>query len=122
MHLFRHAHNSGKKNRLRLLGGGFALLGLLAAFAYFLLQAYLGTSAAASRVSLLLSEFLRQPVAIASLGLTGGALKLSGVRVANPGGFQHGELATVQSLVIAPDWRGLLAGRHSLRSVELHGF
>lgn len=97
-------------------------MGLLAAFAYFLLQAYLGTSAAASRVSLLLSEFLRQPVAIARLGLTGGALKLSGVKVANPGGFQHGELATVQSLVIAPDWRGLLAGRHTLRSLELHGF
>jgi hypothetical protein len=122
MRQFRQARASGKKNRLRLLGGGLALMWLLAAIAYFLLQAYLGTTAAASRVSLLLSEFLRQPVAVAGLGLTGGALKLSGVRMANPGGFQHGELATVQSLVIAPDWLGLLAGRHSLGSLELHGF
>lgn len=97
-------------------------MGLLAAFAYFLLQAYLGSSAASARVSLLMSEYLRQPVTVARLGLAGGALKLSGVRVANPGGFQHGELATVQSLVIAPDWWRLLVGRKSLRSLELHGF
>ncbi|HEY3307985.1 MAG TPA: AsmA-like C-terminal region-containing protein, partial [Desulfuromonadaceae bacterium] len=69
----------------------------------------------------LLSSYLSQPVKIFAVHTSGATLYLKGVQIANPPGFPAGNLARVDSLRIAPQWRQLLIGRRSVRLVELEG-
>jgi uncharacterized protein involved in outer membrane biogenesis len=96
-----------------LLTAGVCILGVIA------LKIYLGTEHASALLSRTLTSYLHQPVRVTGLSIAGGAIHLTGVSLGNPPELPPGNLVAVDAIVIAPDWRALLAGRRSLRLVSL---
>ncbi len=99
------------------------LYALLASFVLGLvaLEIYLSTPLAAAQLSRFLTTALHQPVGVASLRIAGGTLYLKGVALANPPEFPAGNLASVDTITIAPAWGDLLRGRRSIRLIALEG-
>lgn len=104
-----------------LLLRGFVLLLCLAVVAVLALKIYLNSSHAPRLLSAMLTDYLRQPVRVATLGTDGGALTLRGLSLANPPDSVPGDLCRVDTLTVAPDWGELLRGRRSLRLLSLSG-
>ncbi|OHB32063.1 MAG: hypothetical protein A2X79_05275 [Desulfuromonadaceae bacterium GWB2_53_15] len=88
---------------------------------FLALKIYLATPFSAPQLSQLLTAYLHQTVAISALRTTGGSLYLQGVSLANPPGFPAGNLATADSIAIAPQWGKLLLGRQGFRLIALEG-
>lgn len=105
----------------KLLLRSFVVAASICVLAVIALQIYLGTTQAAALLAGKLTAYLHQPVRIAGLQTVGGAIRLSGVSLANPPDLPAGNLVSVESIVIAPDWGALLTGRRTLRSVSLEG-
>jgi uncharacterized protein involved in outer membrane biogenesis len=85
------------------------------------LRTYLQTDHAASLLSEKLTSYLHQPARVAGLHAAGSAIRFTGVSLANPPGLPAGNLVSVDSIVVAPNWRALLTGRPTLRSIALEG-
>ena len=101
--------------RSLLVAACIALLGIIS------LKIYLETDHAAALLSEKLTAYLHQPVRIAGLHTAGGSISLTGVSLGNPPDLPPGNLLSVDSIGIAPDWGALLTGRRVLRTFELEG-
>src|SRR5689334_17202680 len=112
-----HRSNLVRKIALALLLS--CLLAVVGALAG--LKWYLGTPAAAARLSRYLTSYLHQEVKVSSLATSGGTLYLRGISIANPTDFPRGNLAAADSLAIAPAWFDLLWGHRRLHLLELDG-
>jgi len=110
---------SGSAKRVLIRG----LYALLAAFVLGLiaLEIYLATPLAAAQLSRLLTAVLHQPVRVTGLRISAGTIYLKGVTLANPPEFPAGNLASVDTIAIAPAWGDLLRGRRSIRLIALEG-
>lgn len=99
------------------------IYGVLAAFVLGLitLEIYLATPLAAAQLSRFLTAALHQPVRMTGLRIAGGTMNLKGVTLANPPEFPAGNLASVDTIAIAPAWGDLLRGRRSIRLIALEG-
>lgn len=100
------------------IAGTFVCLVLLC---FLALKIYLATPFAAPRLSRLLTSYLHQTITVSSLRTTGGTLYLKGLSLSNPAGFPAGNLATADSIAIAPQWGRLLLGRPGFRLIALEG-
>ena len=88
----------------------------------FMLKIYLETPHACSLLSKKLTTYLRQSVRVSGLHTTGGAVQLTGVVLSNPSGDYHSNnLVEFDSIVIAPRWGDLLAGRWNFNLIALTG-
>src|SRR5512138_1294503 len=76
---------------------------------------YLASPLGAARISSILATSLQLPVRISRINLNGDTLVLKGVELGNPRGFPEKHLLFVESLSLAPGWKGLLSGRATLR-------
>ena len=85
------------------------------------LKIYLATPLAAAQISRLLTSHLHQPVRVTGLHTAGCALYLTGLSMGNPSDFPAGNLASADSITIAPQWMELLLGRRNFRLIELDG-
>ncbi|MSN27257.1 MAG: DUF748 domain-containing protein [Geobacter sp.] len=85
------------------------------------LTKYIATPHAASRISGMISDVIGQPVVIEQIDLSGGALHLKGLSVANPEGFPLSRLLSVDSMTIIPLWLKLLSGHRTFEKIELEG-
>jgi len=99
----------------------FLAAGCIFIFTIISLKIYLQTDHAASLLSEKLTAYLHQPFRVAGLHTAGGAIRLSGVSLANPPDLPPGYLVSIDSVVIAPNWGALLTGRRVLRNVALEG-
>lgn len=84
---------------------------------YLLLQFCLATPWAARQASRLLTDRLGQPVTVAGLHLSGATLAVNGLQIANLPGYADEPLAAARTVVVAPEWLGLVAGRTSFRLI-----
>src|SRR6185369_6952120 len=96
------------------IAGTFVCMVLLC---FIALKIYLATPYAAPRLSRLLTSYLHQTVTVSSLHTTGATLYLQGLSLANPAVFPAGNLATSDSIAIAPQWGKLLLGRQGFRLI-----
>ena len=85
------------------------------------LKLYLLSPYPARQLSTLLSSYLQQPATVQTVHASGPNLYFIGLSIADPPGFTKGNLLTVQSLTIKPQWQGLLRGRRVFRLIELDG-
>jgi uncharacterized protein DUF748 len=85
------------------------------------LSAWLATPAASRRISLILSDVLRQPTRISGLHLSLTGLRVTGLAVANPSGFSSGTLLSVRSLTVNPVWSAVARGEKRFRTIEVDG-
>lgn len=106
--------------------GKILLVSLLSFFFTMLLLAmsvkiYLATPLAAAQISRLLTSHLHQPVRVTGLHTTGCVLYLTGLTLGNPSDFPAGNLASADSITIAPQWIELLLGKRNFSLIELDG-
>jgi len=113
-------NNSSRTGRKILLRSLLALAAICF-LTIISLKIYLQTTHAAAFLSEKLTAYLHQPVRIAGLRTVGSSLYLAGISLGNPSDFSPGNLVSIDSLVIVPNWSALLLGRRSLRSVTLEG-
>ena len=106
--------------RLTLYRIGAALFCLLVIFTLSL-KIYLATPYSAPQLSRMLTSYLHQTVIVSSLRSKGDTIYLMGLSLANPTGFPAGNLATADSIAIAPQWGKLLLGKKGLRLLALEG-
>ena len=99
---------------------GAAFFCLLAVF-ILSLKIYLATPYSAPQLSRLLTNYLHQTVTVSSLRSKGDTIYLMGLSLANPTGFPSGNLATADSIAIAPQWGKLLLGKKGFRLLALEG-
>lgn len=85
------------------------------------LKTYLTTPRAAAQISRMLSDALGQPVVIASVDVSGGAVHLKGVSLANPAGFPLSKLLVVESITIEPEWLKLLSPKRIFERITVQG-
>ncbi|HEY6837582.1 MAG TPA: DUF748 domain-containing protein, partial [Geobacteraceae bacterium] len=100
-------------------GALFAAAGL--ACLYLILSLALSTRFVAVRVSHLLSDYLHQPVFIASLQLSAEGLSIRDLHVAQPPGFAGTDMVAVRSVTVKPVWSAFLRGEKRFRAIELEG-
>src|SRR6185369_4604292 len=104
--------DSRSNNRLgrsgKILSIGIATLFCTLLLLALALKIYLATPLAAAQLSRLLTSRLHQPVRVTGLQTAGGALYLTGLSLGNPSDFPAGNLASAESITIAPHWIKLL--------------
>lgn len=100
------------------IAGVFACVFILC---FLSLKVYLATPFCAPQISRLLTSYLHQTITVSALHTTGGTVYLQGLALANPSGFPAGNLATADSIAIAPQWGKLLLGRQGFRLIALEG-
>jgi len=103
-----------------LLRSALTIVSILALL-FLALKVYLPSPLAAAQISRLLTSRLHQPVRVVRLHTAGCTLYLAGLSLGNPSGFPAGNLASADSIAIAPHWLDLLLGRRSFRLVALEG-
>ncbi len=106
----------GKILLVSILSFFFAILLLVLA-----LKIYLATPLAAAQISRLLTSHLHQRVRVTGLHTAGCTLTLTGLSLSNPSDFPAGNLASTDSITIAPQWIDLLIGRRNFRLIALEG-
>lgn len=82
---------------------------------------YLATPYPASQVSRLVSQQLDQRFTVQSIGSSGTAVILKGIRLQNPPGFPEGDLVAADAVTVKPVWRDLLEGKQHFRLIALDG-
>lgn len=113
--------NSTRTSR-KLLIRTLLLVACISALCIISLKIYMGTPHASSLLSRTLTSYLRQPVSVTGVHVSGDSVYLTGVLLGNPPDVSPGNLIEVDSIVITPDWGALLAGRRVLRLIALEGF
>jgi hypothetical protein len=84
------------------------------------IKIYLSSSLPPEQLSRQVTSFLHQPFIVKSIETSGGTIILKGVRLQNPPGFP-GDMASADSVAIAPEWRTLLHGGQRFRLISLDG-
>ena len=107
-----------RKRLFRWLIAG-VLLG--AATLYTLVSLLLMSPFVANQATRLLSSSLGQQAGVDSLSLSGGALRLKMVSIANPPGFPAGNLAQIQTIDIIPQWQSLASSTRRFASIRIKG-
>ena len=113
--------HKGRTITRRFLVYAALFLFLLCSVVAISLKLYLSSAHPAAQLSRLLTEYLRLPVSVSELRISGGGVQARNIALANPAGFPAGNLATLKSIVIAPDWTALLGGKRSFRQISLDG-
>jgi hypothetical protein len=114
-------HKTGASGKKKVLSVIFVLIPTVIFGLYLAGKLFVGTPYASKRLSEFLTGFLQQRVTIAGLSLSGTTLSVQGITVENPKGFQKGSLLRTGSLVIAPNWPGILAGKKDLSLLQVEG-
>ena len=112
---------TGKSGKKKVLSIIFVLIPAVFFGLYLAGKLFVGTPYASTWLSEFLTGLLRQRVSVAGLSLSGTTLSVQGITVENPKGFQTGTLLRTSSLVIAPNWSGILAGKKDLSLLQVEG-
>jgi hypothetical protein len=101
--------------------GAFALIAAVFFGLYLAAKIFLGTPHASRLLSEFLTDFLHQRVTVTGLSLSGATISVRGMTIANPAGFQKGALLSTASIIITPNWPGILAGNRDFTLIQVEG-
>ena len=97
------------------------VLMLIIAAAFLMVNPVFESPYISNKISVLMSERLRQKSVVGGIRLSAGSIMVNGIAIANPPGFPAGNLIKVGYLEIYPDWRSILMGKRRIRSIRIHG-